>query len=414
MTSGPGAPPSPARVALAGLLSLAVAMGIGRFAFTPVLPLMLADGSVDLAGGSALAAANYAGHLVGALLCTLQPALWARLPFLPRLRQTSLIRGGLVATALVTLAVAVPAPAAWPWLRALAGIASAIVLVYTSGWCLGRLAAADASPLGGVVFTGPGVGIVVTGALGLATVAAGGSAPFAWTALGLLALVATATLWPIVAGEERLAAAPPPVTRGGADATADGRGAADERWLLTTAYGLAGFGYIVTATYSPVIARSAGIPAGWVDAFWPLFGAAVVCGALLATRIPATSDRRRWLAGCHLMQAAGIAAGLVAPTVAGFVATSLLLGLPFTIITLLVMEEARRLRPEAVAAFMGLLTSMYGIGQIAGPPLVAWRLGRSASPVAAFEHSLAIAAATLVVAAALYLVMIRCRPAPMR
>ena len=66
----------PRNVALAGLVSLAVAMGIGRFAFTPLLPMMLHDGVLDLAAGSWLASANYLGYLVGAVLCTLQPWIW--------------------------------------------------------------------------------------------------------------------------------------------------------------------------------------------------------------------------------------------------------------------------------------------------------------------------------------------------
>ena len=54
-------------IGAAGLLSLAVAMGIGRFAFTPMLPLMVQAGQLDVAGGGWLAAANYAGYLLGAL-----------------------------------------------------------------------------------------------------------------------------------------------------------------------------------------------------------------------------------------------------------------------------------------------------------------------------------------------------------
>jgi membrane protein implicated in regulation of membrane protease activity len=67
------------RIAAAGLVSLAVAMGIGRFAFTPLLPMMLADGVLDLPTASWLASANYFGYLVGALLCTFQPWIWRRL-----------------------------------------------------------------------------------------------------------------------------------------------------------------------------------------------------------------------------------------------------------------------------------------------------------------------------------------------
>ncbi|MBC7941702.1 MAG: YbfB/YjiJ family MFS transporter, partial [Chitinophagaceae bacterium] len=72
--------PAPWAVALAGAASLAVAMGIGRFAFTPLLPMMLADGVVDLPTASWLASANYLGYLAGALWCTFQPMVWARLP----------------------------------------------------------------------------------------------------------------------------------------------------------------------------------------------------------------------------------------------------------------------------------------------------------------------------------------------
>lgn len=414
----PTGPPA-IRVAIAGLLSLAVAMGIGRFAFTPILPLMLADGQVDLAAGSRLATANYLGHLVGAGFCTLQPWIWSRVPGLPRWRYATMVRAGLLATALSTLAVALPVPPAWPALRLLAGAASAIVLVYTSGWCLGRLAQARASSLGGVVFTGPGVGIVASGVLGMGMTRVDGSAAVAWAALGLLALVVTAIVWPVFGGAERLVAAAPAGAarpRSGAATSSVGGPVPEpdpvgrvrsEAWLLTGAYALAGFGYIVTATFSPVIARSAGIPDRWVDGFWPLFGIAVVVGALLATRIPVTGDRRRWLVACHLLQAAGIAAGVASPTVAGSVATSVLLGLPFTTITLLAMEEARRLRPQAAAAWMGLLTLAYGAGQIVGPPLVAWRLARAPDLAAGFTSALGIAAVALLGAAALYLIMIR-------
>src|SRR5438445_12113434 len=55
------------RIALAGLAALAVAMGIGRFAFTPMLPMMQADSGLSLIAGGWLASANYLGYLFGAL-----------------------------------------------------------------------------------------------------------------------------------------------------------------------------------------------------------------------------------------------------------------------------------------------------------------------------------------------------------
>ena len=63
----------PEAIALAGLAALAVAMGIGRFAFTPLLPMMQADAGLTLAQGGWLASANYAGYLAGALWAAAQP-----------------------------------------------------------------------------------------------------------------------------------------------------------------------------------------------------------------------------------------------------------------------------------------------------------------------------------------------------
>ncbi|HZT56341.1 MAG TPA: YbfB/YjiJ family MFS transporter, partial [Burkholderiaceae bacterium] len=126
-------------VAFAGAVALAVAMGIGRFAFTPLLPMMLHDGVIDLHAASWLASANYLGYLAGALLCTFQPWIWRRAPRLPAIDGVWLLRAGLVATGLLTLGMALPLPAAWSLLRFAAGVASAVVFVYTSGWCLTQL-----------------------------------------------------------------------------------------------------------------------------------------------------------------------------------------------------------------------------------------------------------------------------------
>ena len=132
---------TPLRIALAGLAALAVAMGIGRFAFTPILPMMLHDGVVDLPRASWLASTNYVGYLVGALLCTFDPLLRRRIGLHHPADGPALVRRGLAATALLTLAMALPWPAGWPTLRFAAGVASAYVFVYSSGWCLGQLAA---------------------------------------------------------------------------------------------------------------------------------------------------------------------------------------------------------------------------------------------------------------------------------
>ena len=399
--AAPGAWP----IALAGLVSLAVAMGIGRFAFTPILPMMLQGGLVDLPGASWLASANYLGYMLGAVLCTLQPWLWARCRWLPLLAYSSLVRAGLLATGVLTLAMAWQAPAAWPLLRFVAGVTSAVVFVFTSGWCLSHLSRLGVPLMGGLIYVGPGAGILVSGVFASGMVAWHWSAATAWLIFGGLAFMLTALVWPVVRGDERLT---PLAPRGAspADESQAPHGSA-EMAVFTVAYGLAGFGYIITATFLPVIARAALPGSAWLDLFWPIFGIGIMAGAVRATRIPPGIDRRLLLAGCYLVQALGIGASLWSPSLAGFVIGSLLLGLPFTAITFFAMQEVRRLRPATAASFMGLLSATYGVGQILGPPLVALLLRHTASTGAGFTLSLEIAAAALLLGAAVYYWMAR-------
>jgi len=149
-------------------------MGIGRFAFTPVLPLMQEQFALSLAAGGELAAANYAGYLVGALACT----LW-------RPRPVVLVRVGLAAVAMLTGAMAlVPGFTGWVMLRFGAGVASAAVFVGVS-----VLTVAAGS------YAGVGSGIALAGLLVLAVGQLGGSSTAAWVALGALAAVLAAMAW---------------------------------------------------------------------------------------------------------------------------------------------------------------------------------------------------------------------------
>ena len=394
--------PSALHIALAGGVALAVAMGIGRFAFTPLLPMMLHDGVLDIATGSWLATANYFGYLAGALLFMALPWLARRTGW--ALDHATLVRGGLVATVLLTCALALPWPPAWPVLRLLAGVASALAFLGTTNWCMGRLQHLGVPALGGLIFCGPGLGIAITGLAASLMVALQWRAATGWLVFGGLAALLGAGVWRVFRG----AAAPAPAAQGASPQVAlPAAQPVAQRVLLGLAYGLAGLGYIVTATFLPVIARAA-LPAGsvWPDLFWPVFGLGVALGALLSTRIAASCDRRVLLAWCYAVQALAIGVGLCWPTPVGFALGSLLLGLPFTAITFFALQEARRQWPQASAGFTGLLTALYGVGQIVGPPMAAGLLALANSPAQGFDWALAVAAGALVLGAALYGLMV--------
>jgi MFS family permease len=393
----------PWRIVVAGMVSLAVAMGIGRFAFTPLLPMMLADRVVDLPTASWLASANYLGYLVGALLCTFQPWLWRKLGLVTAVNGPALVLGGLVATALLTLGMALPWPAAWPALRFAAGVASAFVFIFTSSWGLAQLSRLGVPAMGALVYAGPGGGIVLGGLAATVMVAWRGSAALGWLIFGLLAAVLTAFVWPAFAA--RRESAPAAAQADSAAASQGPHHAGSEVAMLAFAYGLAGFGYIITATFLPVIARQSLADSAWLDMFWPILGIGVIAGVLVASRMRGPGDQRLRLAACYFVQALGIAASLWSPTLAGFAIGSLLLGLPFTAITFFALQEVRRLRPLAPSGLMGLITAMYGLGQIVGPPIAAALLDRSGDAAKGFNTSLELAAGALVVGALIYLAM---------
>jgi len=387
------------RVALACMVALAVTLGVGRFAFTPLLPLMLKEGMLDIQQGGWLASANYAGYCIGALTCA---AI--------RVEAARVVRWGLAATALLVLAMGVTDGfGVWLAIRFAAGAASAWTFVFASQWGLRRLAELRASELGGMIYMGPGFSIAATGLF--VSLAGGLGATIGWLGFGAVAALLTAAVWRVFtparggtaqrlartrdAGQTAPATRPMQSTQS-KQSTPPGHLShrRDALWLIVL-YAMPGFGYIITATFLPVIARAALPGSVWPDLFWPMFGVALMVGALAGTRLPLHWDNRTLMAICYVLQAAGIALSIAWPTIGGFSLGSVLIGLPFTAITLFAMREARRLHGDAAAGLMGYATAAYGLGQILGPLVAAPIAGRTGS----FTPALWLAAGVLLAGA---------------
>ncbi|MEO8407598.1 MAG: YbfB/YjiJ family MFS transporter [Oxalobacteraceae bacterium] len=150
--------PAVSRLSLAlftasGLLALMLAMGIGRFAYTALLPQMIEEGLLTHSGGALLAGANYVGYLAG--------ALWAA--FSRSANPVRRLAGGLAASVATTLAMGFDIGFTfWCIVRFAAGIASAVVYVYATGIVLRRLMAVGAPGWSTLHFVGVGGGITVS------------------------------------------------------------------------------------------------------------------------------------------------------------------------------------------------------------------------------------------------------------
>ena len=343
----PGTPTASAAV-WTGLIGLAVAMGIGRFAFTPLLPLMQQDAGVTLVQGSWLATANYVGYLVGALVCVSSPPAPARA-----------IQWGLVSIALFTLGMGLTHDL-WLWLalRLLAGAAGAFVLVGVSAWAMPLLARLHQATRSGQVFAGVGVGICFAGLVGLvAGVTALGSLA-TWIGLGAIAAVFALALWRQLANDNTQAASVMGVGRAALSLHA---------WIAALCYGAFGYGYIIPATFLPALAREViGNPAifGWV---WPVFGAAAALSTVFAARLlPQLSSRRLWIYAQGIL-ALGVVTPVLAINLYTLLSAALCVGGTFMVITMAGIQEARRLSGAQPARVVALYTAAFALGQIVGP-----------------------------------------------
>ena len=362
--------------ALAGLAALAVAIGIGRFAFTPILPMMQEDFGLSVSEAGWLASANYTGYLVGAL-----SAIGLRLP------SSFAIRAGLVVIGLSTLAMGLEHSFMLSAvLLAIAGIASAWVLVFVSTWALERLALLGRSRLSGTVYAGVGTGIVIAGGACLVVMSVHARSADAWLSLGAISIALTAVIWPLLKRSASRDPVPAP--------TASGIWSAEYR-RLALCYGAFGFGYVIPATFLPAMAKEI-IPDpqlfGWA---WPVFGAAAVVSTVFAAQLNQfLSHRAMWIAG-HLVMASGVVIPLIVAGLPGIMIASLLVGGTFMVITMAGMQDARRVAGPHARALMAAMTSAFALGQILGPVIVSLLVQSTGG----FAPALVLAASMLVLSA---------------
>jgi len=344
---------SPRRLALAGLVALAVGNGIGRFVFTPLLPPMMEALGLTASQAGLIASANYAGYLAGALLGATSwlrgsPKVW--------------LVGGLVASAITTAMVGtVTQPdfisftplelAAW---RFLGGLASAFVMVFGSAVVLEPLSAAGRGGLSGVHFAGVGVGVAMSAVMVSGLTALGADWRQMWFAAGALSLVGAVAAAFLLRG-------PSPEGHVAAEA-----GKGREPVSLLIAYGLLGFGYVITATFIVAIVRASPAARGAEPIVWLLVGLAAAPSTSAWTWVARRIGELRAYALCCAIEAVGVALSVLAPNTAGAVAAALLLGGTYMGATALGLTAARHLAAHPRQA-LARMTASFGVGQMAGP-----------------------------------------------
>jgi MFS family permease len=371
-------------ISAAGMISLAVAMGVGRFAFTPLFPLMVRDGLLTSQAGALLAVSNYLGYLAGALVA-------ARV----RLRPATLLQVGLVGIVFVTAGVGwTSSLTTWTLLRFIAGVLSAWCLVATTAWILGWLASLHQPHLAGTVFAGVGLGIAAAGVFCILAARPGISVGKMWIELAILAGVAT--LMPLIVSRN----CPTPVTNPQtAVSQSVSREAPCNTAGLVVCYSLFGFGYILPATYLPALARQlVDDPRvfGWT---WPVFGIAAALSTVIASWGLRRFNRLYVWAISHLLMAAGVSLPSIWPSLTSIAIAALLVGGTFMVITMIGMQEARARAEENATAVLAQMTAGFAFGQLMGPVISAVFGRFTGDDSKALSYAMLLAAAGLIISA---------------
>ena len=379
---------SPIFVAFGGLIAMAVGIGIGRFVYTPILPPMLAALGLSKSTAGLIASANFAGYLAGALGATRAA--------LPGSRRAWLL-GALLTSAVTTASMGLTTSlAGFLVLRFLGGVVSALALILASALVLDRLAEAGRPGLMALHFAGVGVGIAVSAALVATQLADGVGWTAMWQASGAVSLLGTLAVAVLVpAGRDPTA----PVRAS--------RGTVRDPRLrrITLAYGLFGFGYVITATFMVAIVRAAPAIRALEPVIWIVVGLAAAPSVMLWSRLAQRIGIPAAFAIAALAEAVGVLASVVWPSVIGICLAALLVGGTFVGLTALGLVRGRELARGVVAPgeqtvrdprrVIAAMTGAFGVGQIVGPTLA----GVLSDALGGFAVPSMIAAGALVAAA---------------
>ncbi len=353
-------------------------MGIGRFAYTPILPHMPISNVV----AGLLATTNYAGYLLGATLTGI-------IPF--KQRRTFYLRISIVISLLTTAAMGlIHVQLVWYILRFISGISSAFVFVLSASIMLDQLAKRGKTNWSGFYYGGVGFGIFLTGVL-VPELIDHFNWEGAWLGLAVLSVAFSAVVWIWLkddhyynergANKEQARQVPP------------------QKWILwlTIAYGLEGFGYIITGTFIVLIADSIPDFNGNATIVWLVVGLAAIPSCIIWSTLANKWGFVKSLIVAMVLQAIGIVFPVFLMSKTGLVISAILFGATFMGITAIVTTLARHMYPANSSRVIGSLTAVYAVGQMIGPTIA----GLLAAITNNFDGALLFAASVILLGSVL-------------
>ncbi|WGS01621.1 MFS transporter [Bradyrhizobium sp. ISRA443] len=297
--------------AAAGLCASLVGLGLARFAYTPLIPALIAAKWFTPAEAVYLGAANLAGYLAGALIARDLGA---------RIGSVRALRGMMVLAALCCFACAVPISFVWFFgFRFLAGVTGGVIMVLAATAILPHTAPSKRGFVGGVIFAGVGLGVAASGTLVPLLLRQGLTQ--AWYGLGALSALLTLISWKAW-----------PAETSAAHAAVEHRVAAHGArsplvLLLSLEYGLNALALVPHMVFLvDFVARGLGQGISAGSYYWVLYGLGAVVGPLLTGHL---ADRSGFAAALRVaFVVEGVAVGLpaVSTSAVALIVSSIIVG----------------------------------------------------------------------------------------
>jgi len=340
------------KVLCAGIVSLILMLGIARFAYTPMLPIMQQQAGLGISEAGWLAAINYVGYLCGAIIASLINNL---------VLKDRLYRIGLIVAVLSTAGMGLT-DNIWLWslLRFFAGLSSAAGLLLGSGLILNWLLRHEHRSELGIHFSGLGLGIAFC-----AIIVELQSHYFDWNEqwylMSIMGIVLMIPAWLWLPSPDTSA-----VTRGG-EALIDNPPSHQFRRIFMAAYFCAGVGYVVSATFIvAIVDQLPGLEGKGAWSFMVL-GLAAAPACIIWDLIARKIGDINALISAFVVQIFGIILPIMDPSLSMALIGSILFGATFIGIVSLVLTMAGRYYPTRPAKMMGKMTIAYGVAQIIAP-----------------------------------------------
>ncbi|BCP94074.1 MULTISPECIES: YbfB/YjiJ family MFS transporter [Staphylococcus] len=346
------------------MLALIIAMSISRFAYTPILPFMQQDTSMNNQNAGLLATFNYLGYLIGAIIpmfITIKSKVFD-LKLYVMINVISVIFMGLSDHFLI-----------WSVLRIIGGITSGTIFVLASNVALEALRMANKQSISGILYSAVGIGIFFSSIfIFLYTQAQTWKAT--WIILGVVTLMAGIIILTSMKNN-------PSISIHTTSSNQNPGKALNRAFIIpfSIAYFFEGAGYIVTGTFLVALIKTIPAYADYAALSWMFVGLGAIPATLIWSLFAEKFGYKKAIYSALILQIISVGLPIFSHHMLGLIIASILFGATFLGLTTLFMSKSQELmhHTNQNLNLVSLLTVIYSVGQMIAPMIAGLLIGDS-------------------------------------